>query len=178
MNPIEYAVRRPFTAFVLVVVLASGGILGSSKMGVDIFAPLNTLEPAVHVDSGDPGAEKVEGLIGRHYEPSFHEQSEQPRHEHQKIVVTSPKAMDVTVTQQYVCQIRSQRHIEVCALGSGYLEEIFVKEGQRVKKGDVMFKVVPDSLQGKAGRRVGRGQARTAGVQQHQEVGRDKSSRL
>ena len=58
-------------------------------------------------------------------------------------MVTSPKAKDVIITQQYVCQIRSQRHINVCALENGYLEEIPVKEGQAVKKGDVMFKIVP-----------------------------------
>ena len=62
-------------------------------------------------------------------------------------MVTSPKAMDVIVTQQYVCQIHSQRHIKVCALESGYLEEISVKEGQAVKKGDVMFKIVPTLYQ-------------------------------
>ena len=32
---------------------------------------------------------------------------------------------------------------EVRALENGYLEEIPVKEGQAVKKGDVMFKIVP-----------------------------------
>ena len=58
-------------------------------------------------------------------------------------MVTSPKAMDVTVTQRYVCQIRSQRHIDVCALDSGYLQEISVREGQAVKKGDVMFRILP-----------------------------------
>jgi membrane fusion protein, multidrug efflux system len=63
--------------------------------------------------------------------------------EHNKIVVTSPQAKNVTVTQQYVCQIRSRRNIEVCALQDGYLEEIPVKEGQAVKQGDVMFKILP-----------------------------------
>ena len=63
--------------------------------------------------------------------------------EHRKIVLTSPKAMDVTITQRYVCQIRSRRHIDVCALENGYLNEIKVKEGQAVKKGDLMFKIVP-----------------------------------
>jgi membrane fusion protein (multidrug efflux system) len=58
-------------------------------------------------------------------------------------VVTSPEAMAVTITQPYVCQIHSQRHISVCALENGYLGEIAVKEGQAVKKGDEMFKVVP-----------------------------------
>jgi membrane fusion protein, multidrug efflux system len=142
MNPIEFAVRRPFTVLVLVVALAGGGVLVSSKMGVDIFTPLNTPKPAVYLGSLGLGAERMEGRIAGYDELSIHEQSEQPQQEHQKIVLTSPHAMDVTVTQRYVCQIRSQRHIKISALGSGYLEEILVKEGQRVKKGDVMFKIV------------------------------------
>jgi membrane fusion protein (multidrug efflux system) len=67
--------------------------------------------------------------------------------EHHKIVVTSPKAKDVTLTQQYVCQIRSRRHIKVRALQNGYLEEIRVNEGQGVKRGDLMFKIVPTLYQ-------------------------------
>src|ERR1700727_3088854 len=57
-------------------------------------------------------------------------QEEQAAEEHHKITVTCPKAKDVTVTQQYVCQIRSQRHINVCAFVNGYLDEIHVREGQ------------------------------------------------
>jgi membrane fusion protein (multidrug efflux system) len=68
---------------------------------------------------------------------------DQSHEEHQKIVVTSPMAKDIVVTEQYVCQIHSQRHIEVCALQDGYLEEILVKEGQAVKKDEVMFKILP-----------------------------------
>lgn len=63
--------------------------------------------------------------------------------EHHKIVVTTPKVQDVTVTQPYVCQIRSKRHIEVCPLTEGYLEKIELKEGQVVKEGDVLFKILP-----------------------------------
>jgi len=63
--------------------------------------------------------------------------------EHRKIVLTSPKAMDVTVTQPYVCQVHAQRHINVRALENGYLMSISVREGQAVKKGDLMFKIVP-----------------------------------
>jgi len=62
---------------------------------------------------------------------------------HNKIVITSPKAKDVVITQQYVCQIRSRRNIKVCALANGYLEKIHVAEGQPVKKGDVMFEILP-----------------------------------
>jgi membrane fusion protein (multidrug efflux system) len=74
---------------------------------------------------------------------SHAEEHGQSPHEHHKIVVTSSLAKDVILTQQYVCQIRSQRHIEVRALTEGYLEEIPVKEGQAVKTGEVMFKVMP-----------------------------------
>ena len=52
-------------------------------------------------------------------------------------------AKDVIITQQYVCQIHSQRHIDVCALEDGYLEAIPIKEGQAVKEGDVMFEIIP-----------------------------------
>jgi membrane fusion protein (multidrug efflux system) len=64
-------------------------------------------------------------------------------HELNKIVVTNPMAKDVVITQPYVCQIRSQRHIGVKALQAGYLEAIQIKEGQPVKTGDVMFRVIP-----------------------------------
>ncbi|MBI1313170.1 efflux RND transporter periplasmic adaptor subunit [bacterium] len=63
-------------------------------------------------------------------------------HEH-RILVTSPVRKDVTSTQQYVCQIHSCQHIEVRALEGGYLEELPVKEGQAVRKGELMFKILP-----------------------------------
>jgi membrane fusion protein (multidrug efflux system) len=66
-----------------------------------------------------------------------------------KVVATSPEVRDVTVTQQYVCQIRSQKHIEIRALEEGYLEAIPVKEGQRVKQGDLLFQVLPTLYQAK-----------------------------
>jgi membrane fusion protein (multidrug efflux system) len=75
--------------------------------------------------------------------PACHTHQDQPDLADHKIVVTSPKAKDVLITQQYVCQIHSRRNIKVCALQNGYLQEIPVKEGQAVKKGDLMFKIVP-----------------------------------
>lgn len=58
-------------------------------------------------------------------------------------VVTSPLVKDTTITQQYVCQIKSIQHIEMRALERGYLQEIFVDEGQLVHKGQPMFKIMP-----------------------------------
>jgi membrane fusion protein (multidrug efflux system) len=77
-----------------------------------------------------------------------HEGGEHAAH---KILVTSPIRQDVTSTQQYVCQIHSCQHIEVRALEGGYLEQIAVKEGQAVKKGDLLFKILPVLFQAKLG---------------------------
>jgi membrane fusion protein (multidrug efflux system) len=76
--------------------------------------------------------------------PACQMHAEEPPHqERHKLVVTSPQAKDVVITQQYVCQIRSRRHINVKAIQSGYLEAIHIKEGQAVKTDDVMFQIVP-----------------------------------
>ncbi|MCE9567917.1 MAG: efflux RND transporter periplasmic adaptor subunit [Planctomycetes bacterium] len=72
-----------------------------------------------------------------------HAADEHEHVEHHKIVLTSPEAKDVTITQRYVCQIHSQRNTDICALQSGYLEAMNIKEGQAVKQGDVMFQVMP-----------------------------------
>lgn len=85
----------------------------------------------------------VVSLAGCHHAEAEHHE------EHQKIIVTSPIDEDVTVTEQYVCQIHSRRHIEVRALEGGYLEQIPVTEGQAVKQGDPMFKIVPTLYQAK-----------------------------
>jgi membrane fusion protein, multidrug efflux system len=60
-----------------------------------------------------------------------------------KIVAKSPEAKDVTLTEQYVCQIRSRQHIDVRALETGYLKAIPIKEGQAVKEGELMYEIVP-----------------------------------
>ena len=52
--------------------------------------------------------------------------------------------MDTLITKDYVCQIRSLKHIKLRALEKGYLQKIFVDEGQFVKKGQLMFKIMPN----------------------------------
>jgi membrane fusion protein, multidrug efflux system len=81
--------------------------------------------------------------------PACSMQTEEHHEEAHKVVVTSPQSKAITVTQQYVCQIHSKRHINVRALEMGYLEAVPVKEGQRVKEGDLMFKVIPTLYQAK-----------------------------
>src|SRR4051812_20317265 len=75
--------------------------------------------------------------------PACNTHEEQHEVEQHKIVVTSPKSQDVILTQQYVCQIHSKRHIKVRAMQNGYLQAIPVREGQMVKKDQVMFRVIP-----------------------------------
>jgi membrane fusion protein, multidrug efflux system len=60
-----------------------------------------------------------------------------------KYIATSPLKKDTMITREYVCQIRSIQHIEIRALEKGYLEKIFVDEGKFVKKGQLMFQIMP-----------------------------------
>lgn len=71
------------------------------------------------------------------------------QHGHHKVVVTSPVQRDVVSTQEYVCQIHSCRHIEVCSLEGGYLEAVPVKEGQVVTENQPLFQIVPTLFQAK-----------------------------
>ncbi len=64
-----------------------------------------------------------------------------------KLEVTTPLRKDTNVIREYVCQVHSCRHIEVRALERGYLQDIFVDEGQVINKGQKMFKVMPNIYQ-------------------------------
>lgn len=60
-----------------------------------------------------------------------------------ELVLTRPIIRDTIISRDYVCQIRSCRNIEIRALERGYLEVVNVKEGQVLKEGDLMFKILP-----------------------------------
>lgn len=64
-----------------------------------------------------------------------------------KFTVTGVLQKDTLVTREYVCQIRSIRNIELRALEKGYLQQIFVDEGQFVKEGQLMFRIMPNIYQ-------------------------------
>lgn len=65
------------------------------------------------------------------------------KHEEVEFVVTSPIERDTTINKEYVSQVHSIQHIELRALEKGYLEKIFVNEGQFVKKGQLLFQIMP-----------------------------------
>ncbi len=65
------------------------------------------------------------------------------KEEETKFLVTSPLKKDTMITREYVCQIHAISHIELRALEKGYLQKIFVDEGQAVKQGQMMFQIMP-----------------------------------
>lgn len=64
-----------------------------------------------------------------------------------KFTVTSPLKADTAFTKEYVSQIQSMRNIEVRAQEKGYLESINVDEGQYVRAGQVLFRIMPKMLE-------------------------------
>lgn len=58
-------------------------------------------------------------------------------------LATYPKRVDTLITRDYVGQIHSFQHIELRALEKGYLQKIFVDEGQKVVKGQLLFQITP-----------------------------------
>ncbi len=60
-----------------------------------------------------------------------------------KLLVTSPVMKDTLVTKEYVCQVKAIRHIEIRAQQRGYLQDIFIDEGQFVKQGQRLFQIMP-----------------------------------
>jgi membrane fusion protein (multidrug efflux system) len=132
------AMRGLLGALVLVVAVLGGVVFGLYKFRVDIPA-LKTSMIYAQLDSLSERAAPLKQRIIAY----FQKHETEAHQELQKIVLTSPKAQDVTTTQPFVCQIHAKQHIEIKAIESGYLESIAVKEGQSVKKGTLMFKIVP-----------------------------------
>ncbi|MBD2703273.1 efflux RND transporter periplasmic adaptor subunit [Spirosoma sp. BT702] len=79
--------------------------------------------------------------------PTSCSHKEEAKEEETEFQVTNPLQKDTTITNQFVCQIHSIQHIELRALEKGYLQKIFVDEGQYVRKGQLMFQIMPVQYQ-------------------------------
>jgi membrane fusion protein, multidrug efflux system len=77
------------------------------------------------------------------YNTGCESKKEEKEEEEPEFQVTSPLKKDTTIIQDYVSQVRSISHIELRALEKGYLQKIYVDEGQSVKKGQLMFQIMP-----------------------------------
>ncbi|MEO6282009.1 MAG: efflux RND transporter periplasmic adaptor subunit [Dyadobacter sp.] len=71
------------------------------------------------------------------------ESKKEEKEEETDFLVTSPLQKDTLITKDYVSQIHAVSHIELRALEKGYLQKIYVDEGQFIKKGQLMFKIMP-----------------------------------
>lgn len=71
--------------------------------------------------------------------------------DHEKIEsefpVTTPWRETLDIKKEYVAQIRAIQHIEMRSLEKGYLQNIYVDEGQFVRKGQKMFQIMPILLE-------------------------------
>lgn len=61
--------------------------------------------------------------------------------------LTSPVKMDTIINKDFVAQIQSVKNIEVRAQEKGFLEKIYVDEGQYVKAGQTLFRIMPQIYQ-------------------------------
>ncbi len=109
---------------------------GDTPIRVDAEGAVILFQPK---RDGEPG-ERTAAAIPPDANPDRSERDQK----HRKFGVTTAKRMDVDITQQYACQIRARQHIDINALEKGYLTEIAVKDGQAVKKGDLLFKIAPN----------------------------------
>lgn len=82
------------------------------------------------------------GLAGIFIFASCQNQKESKKEETQ-FSVTSPIQRDTIIYKDYVSQIQSASHIELRSQERGYLQKIFVDEGQFVRKGQLMFQIMP-----------------------------------
>lgn len=58
--------------------------------------------------------------------------------------VTKPLRQDTSITKEYVGQVHAIRRIEIKSMARGYLQHIFIDEGQSISQGQSMFKIVPN----------------------------------
>jgi membrane fusion protein (multidrug efflux system) len=63
--------------------------------------------------------------------------------EESKFTVTTAIRIDTSFTKQYVSQIKSVRNIEIRSQEKGFLQNIYVDEGQFVKSGQLLFRIMP-----------------------------------
>ncbi|GAB4092121.1 efflux RND transporter periplasmic adaptor subunit [Flaviaesturariibacter terrae] len=56
---------------------------------------------------------------------------------------TTALRADTSLLKEYVAQVRSVRNIEIRAQEKGYLQDIYVDEGQTVRAGQLLFRIMP-----------------------------------
>lgn len=84
----------------------------------------------------------ITGLMATLFLVSCNSKKEE-KEEVTNFTVTNPVRIDTSYTKQYVSQIKSVRNIEIRAQEKGFLQNIYVDEGQFVKAGQILFRIMP-----------------------------------
>lgn len=95
---------------------------------------------------------------------------EKEHEEETNFTVTSPLRMDTIITKEYVCQIHAISHIELRAQERGYLQSIYIDEGQHVKKDQLLFRIMPNLYEAELMRAKSEVQAAEIEVQNSQAL--------
>lgn len=61
----------------------------------------------------------------------------------QQLAVTKPLVVDTIYNKEYIAQLQSMQNVELRAQEKGYLQNIYVDEGQYVYKGQLLFRIMP-----------------------------------
>ncbi len=67
----------------------------------------------------------------------------QPQDDAKQVTVGVVQSKSVTIKKSYGCRVESQRYVYVCSPAEGRLAAILIAEGQAVKRGDLLFQVLP-----------------------------------
>lgn len=113
-------------------------VIALALSSISLSGCLSEAESRAASESASPHENHADSQAAGHSESEGHQHT---------ILVTSPIRKDVISTQPHVCQIHSCQHIELRALEGGYLEKICVKEGQAVKKGELLYQILPTIYQ-------------------------------
>lgn len=84
----------------------------------------------------------ITGLMAMLFLVSCNSKKEE-KEEATNFTVTNPVQIDTSFTKQYVSQIKSVRNIEIRAQEKEFLQNIYVDEGQYVKAGQLLFRIMP-----------------------------------
>lgn len=68
---------------------------------------------------------------------------EEEKKEVAEYTVTTPLIKDTSYLKEYVAQIQSIQNVEIRAQEKGYLESLKIDEGQFVREGQLLFKIMP-----------------------------------
>lgn len=63
------------------------------------------------------------------------------KNEEQTYLVVNPVMKDTTYEREYAASINSFQNVEIRSKVKGFVEDIYVDEGQKVKKGQILFKL-------------------------------------